>query len=102
MNENLKKEAREAVDFFLEKPLSRRPDIDEIISDFINRATLAEKRRCVEIARNKVRPHHDWQKDEHGKECKDGCTYCCNAEGMTTGNNEACDFIATAIEKEEV
>jgi hypothetical protein len=40
---------------------------------------------------------HDWSKDEHTKTCKDGCTYCCNADGMINGFNQALSKINTEL-----
>ena len=45
-------------------------------------------------------PHKDWTKDEHYKTCKDGCTYCCNAEGTRCGFNQALDTIITRYKEE--
>lgn len=45
---------------------------------------------------------YDWSKDEHTKTCKDGCTYCCNADGMITGFNQAISKINTSLIADEV
>lgn len=39
------------------------------------------------------KPIKDWTKDEHGKKCLDGCTYCCYAQGKNEGFNSSLDAV---------
>ena len=47
------------------------------------------------------KPKYDWSKDEHGKKCVDGCTYCCYAEGQDIGFNSALDQVISLINQEK-
>jgi hypothetical protein len=58
------------------------------------RETLEEAASVCKIA---LRTPHDWEHDDHTKTCKDGCTYCCYAEGNTVGHNSALERAAAAI-----
>lgn len=64
-------------------------DPRENVKRFHRESLRLQLEALVREVEGRMKPKHDWQKDEHGKRCVDGCTYCSHAEGMTVGNNSA-------------
>ncbi len=68
----------------------------------LSEAAAKGKAQALDSLREKVegmkKPPFDWTRDEHGKKCVDGCTYCCYAEGQNVGRNTALTDILTEIQ----
>lgn len=106
MNEELKKEAREVVRLLWnsqDKPIifsAHQHDIDDILSEYIDKATLAERKRCAEIARKAIVEPPKQVKPFIELEKKIENAYL--MAGKFVGHNGACEGISAAIEKGEV
>jgi len=80
---------------YLERAYEEIPD--DNLGDNMDKHIAASQARTIAFIREMVegmrKPIKDWTKDEHGKVCVDGCTYCYNAQGNTDGFNHALDAV---------
>ncbi len=58
-------------------------------------------KELIDAIEGEKKEKYDWSKDGHGKNCVDGCTYCCNAEGMNVGHNIGLEKAAQIIKQKQ-